>query len=75
MSEAQHPIRIKPEQAIAEAAALGQKIANGAKLFEKIRDEDVADRDHAQGRGLPAGQGDALPLQADRRSRRSRPRC
>ena len=41
MSEASHPIRIKPEQAIAEAAALGQKIANGAKLFEEIRDEDV----------------------------------
>ena len=42
MSEASNPIRIKPEQAIAEAAALGQKIANGAKLFEEIRDEDVA---------------------------------
>src|SRR3712207_6846888 len=28
-------------QAIAEAAALGQKIADGAKLFEEIRDEDV----------------------------------
>src|SRR3954451_5348937 len=52
MSEASNPIRIKPEQAIAEAAALGQKIANaadlgqkianGAKLFEEIRAEDVA---------------------------------
>ena len=41
MSETSQPIRIKPEQAIAEAAALGQKIANGAKLFEEIRDEDV----------------------------------
>ena len=41
MSEASNPIRIKPEQAIAEAAALGQKIANGAKLFEEIRDEDI----------------------------------
>jgi polyhydroxyalkanoate synthase len=42
MSETTRPIRIKPDQAIAEAAALGRKIANGAKLFEEIRDEDVA---------------------------------
>jgi polyhydroxyalkanoate synthase len=42
MSETTSPIRIKPDQAIAEARALGQKIANGAKLFEEIRDEDVA---------------------------------
>ena len=42
MSETSLPIRIKPDQAIAEAAALGQKIASGAKLFEEIRDEDVA---------------------------------
>ena len=41
MSETSLPIRIRPEQAIAEAAALGQKIASGAKLFEEIRDEDV----------------------------------
>ena len=42
MSETTSPIRIKPDQAIAEAAALGQKFATGAKLFEEIRDEDVA---------------------------------
>ena len=42
MSEASHPIRIKPEQAISEAKALGEKIAKGTKLFEEIRDEDVA---------------------------------
>jgi polyhydroxyalkanoate synthase len=41
MSETTSPIRIKPEQAIAEAAALGQKIASGTKLFEEIRDEHV----------------------------------
>ena len=41
MRETSFPIRIKPEQAIAEAAALGQKIASGGKLFEEIRDEDV----------------------------------
>jgi polyhydroxyalkanoate synthase subunit PhaC len=41
MSEASSPIRIKPEQAIAEAKALGEKIAKGSKLFEEIRDEDV----------------------------------
>jgi poly[(R)-3-hydroxyalkanoate] polymerase subunit PhaC len=33
---------IKPEQAISEAAALGEKLASGAKLFGKLRDEDVA---------------------------------
>ena len=41
MSEASSPIRIKPEQAISEAKALGEKIAKGSKLFEEIRDEDV----------------------------------
>jgi len=41
MSEASRAIRIKPEQAIAEAAALGEKIANGTRLFDEIRDEDV----------------------------------
>ena len=34
--------QIKPEQAISEAAALGEKIARGATLFAKLRDEDVA---------------------------------
>jgi poly[(R)-3-hydroxyalkanoate] polymerase subunit PhaC len=33
---------IKPEQAVAEAAALGQKIARGAALFSKLRDDQVA---------------------------------
>src|SRR5215217_9279326 len=42
MSEVSQAIRIKPEQAIAEAKALGEKFAKGAKLFEEIRDEDVA---------------------------------
>jgi hypothetical protein len=42
MSDMSHAIRIKPEQAIAEAKALGEKIAKGSKLFEEIRDEDVA---------------------------------
>ena len=37
----ERPIHIKPEQAIAEAAALGEKIARGAELFSKLRDEDV----------------------------------
>ena len=41
MSELSQAIRIKPEQAIAEATALGEKIAKGAKLFEEIRDEHV----------------------------------
>ena len=35
-------IQITPEQAISEAAALGEKIARGAALFSKLRDEDVA---------------------------------
>src|SRR5215208_4459152 len=44
MAKAAQPRRrsAKPDQAIAEAAALGKKIASGAKLFEEIRDEDVA---------------------------------
>ena len=41
MSEISHAIRIKPEQAIAEAKALGEKLAKGSKLFEEIRDEHV----------------------------------
>jgi|SRR6516164_7259293 len=35
-------IQIKPEQAVSEAAALGEKIARGANLFSKLRDDDVA---------------------------------
>ena len=34
--------QIRPEQAISEAAALGEKIARGATLFSKLRDNDVA---------------------------------
>jgi polyhydroxyalkanoate synthase len=39
MSE--HTASIKPEQAISEAAALGQKLARGAELFAKLRDDEV----------------------------------
>src|SRR6478672_8468003 len=36
------PIHIKPEQAISEAAVLGEKIARGVALFSKLHDDDVA---------------------------------
>jgi polyhydroxyalkanoate synthase subunit PhaC len=36
------PAYINPEQALTEVAALGEKIARGATLFSKLRDEDVA---------------------------------
>src|SRR6188768_2411921 len=42
MTSSSTPIHIKPDQAISEAAALGEKIARGAVLFSKLRDEDVA---------------------------------
>jgi polyhydroxyalkanoate synthase len=42
MTSSGAPIQITPEQAISEAAALGEKIARGAALFSKLRDEDVA---------------------------------
>jgi polyhydroxyalkanoate synthase subunit PhaC len=32
----------KPDQAVSEAAALGQKLARGAELFSKLRDDEVA---------------------------------
>jgi poly[(R)-3-hydroxyalkanoate] polymerase subunit PhaC len=35
------PVQIKPADAIAEAAALGEKIARGAELFRTLRDEQV----------------------------------
>jgi polyhydroxyalkanoate synthase subunit PhaC len=35
-------MNIKPDQAVSEAAALGEKIARGATLFSKLRDDDVA---------------------------------
>src|SRR4029434_2902734 len=34
--------QIRPEQAISEAAALGERIARGATLFSKLRDDDVS---------------------------------
>ena len=69
------PIQIKPEQAISEAAALGEKIARGTELFSKLRDDEVAHRHDAEGRGLAAGQGDAPSLPAAGREEDRRPRC
>jgi polyhydroxyalkanoate synthase len=42
MSKATSPIQISPEKALSEVAALSQRIAQGAELFSKIRDADVA---------------------------------
>ena len=42
MTDGGPSVHIKPEQAIAEAAALGEKIARGAQLFSKLRDDQVA---------------------------------
>jgi poly[(R)-3-hydroxyalkanoate] polymerase subunit PhaC len=41
MSSTPIPVQIKPGDAIAEAAALAQKIARGAELFRNLRDEQV----------------------------------
>jgi polyhydroxyalkanoate synthase len=41
MTDATAPIHIRPEQAIAEATTLGEKIARGAELFSKVRDDAV----------------------------------
>jgi polyhydroxyalkanoate synthase len=41
MSATDAPVQIKPEQAVAEAAELGQKLARGAELFAKLRDGEV----------------------------------
>src|SRR3954471_17027520 len=41
MANSGSPIQITPEKAISEAAALGEKIARGAKLFSKLRDSEV----------------------------------
>jgi polyhydroxyalkanoate synthase len=41
MSERTAAMSIKPEQAVAEAAALGQKLARGAELFARLRDDEV----------------------------------
>jgi polyhydroxyalkanoate synthase len=35
-------MRFRPDEVIAEAAALGQKVASGVDLFSRIRDADVA---------------------------------
>jgi polyhydroxyalkanoate synthase len=42
MANSGPPINITPEQAISEAAALGEKIARGAELFFRLRDSEVA---------------------------------
>ena len=42
MSKSMSPVDIRPEQVAAEVAALGEKIARGTKLFQDVRDEDVA---------------------------------
>ena len=41
MSERAGSAPVKPEQAVAEVAALGEKLARGAELFAKLRDEEV----------------------------------
>jgi polyhydroxyalkanoate synthase len=41
MSTTGMPLQIKPGEAIAEAAALSEKIARGAELFRTLRDEQV----------------------------------
>jgi polyhydroxyalkanoate synthase subunit PhaC len=41
MSEPDASAHIKPAQAVAEAAELGQKLARGAELFAKLRDDEV----------------------------------
>ena len=38
MPDTSTPIQIRPEEAITEAARLGEKIARGAKLFAKLRE-------------------------------------
>jgi polyhydroxyalkanoate synthase subunit PhaC len=42
MTDATTPIHLRPDEAIAEAARLGEKIARGAELFTKLRDEAVS---------------------------------
>jgi polyhydroxyalkanoate synthase subunit PhaC len=41
MGERGDQAQVKPEQAVAEAAELGQKLARGAELFAKLRDDEV----------------------------------
>jgi len=42
MSDLKIPLQLRPDQATAEAAALAEKMARGAKLFSEVRDDDVA---------------------------------
>jgi polyhydroxyalkanoate synthase len=42
MRQAAAPVQIKPADAVREIAELGKRIAEGAKLFGDIKDEDVA---------------------------------
>jgi polyhydroxyalkanoate synthase len=42
MTSAGAPVQIKPEEAMSQVAELGHKLARGAELFAKLRDEDVA---------------------------------
>src|SRR5919205_1216819 len=42
MTQAASPVQIDPAEAMREVADLGKKIAEGAKLFGEVRDEDVA---------------------------------
>jgi polyhydroxyalkanoate synthase subunit PhaC len=42
MTSSEVPFGLKPAQAVAEAAALAEKVARGAALFSKVRSDDVA---------------------------------
>jgi polyhydroxyalkanoate synthase subunit PhaC len=42
MSKSMNPVDIRPDQVAAEITALGEKIARGTRLFQDVRDEDVA---------------------------------
>ena len=54
---------------------LGRKARPRREAARRDPRRGRADRHHAQGRGVPPGQGHALPLRAAGRSRRSRRRC
>ena len=57
------------------AATFNTKVAAGITKLSAITDEQVADRDHPQGRGVHERQGHACTAIARWRSARSRPRC
>ena len=42
MTQAPGPIAVDPAMAMREVAELGKRIAEGAKLFGEVKDEDVA---------------------------------